>query len=120
MEPREDAFKDKAIINANYGLLLDVLFQGGCYVGIATHDEKMVWEGLRVVHKFGLNRDQYEFQMLLGVDSKLRDIIAAGGHRLRVYVPFGIHWYPYSTRRLKENPDFANQTFRNIFRKYEY
>jgi len=118
VEPRADAYKDKAIVNANYALLLEVLLAGGCYVGIATHDEKMVWEGLRLVHKLGLKRERYEFQMLLGVDAELRDIIVAGGHRLRIYVPFGRHWYPYCTRRLKENPNLAGQTFRNIFKKY--
>ena len=119
-EPRELAYKDKAVVNANFGLLLDVLLGGGCYVGIATHDEEMVWEGLRAVHEFGLDRDQYEFQMLLGVDAKLRDIIVAAGHKLRLYVPFGTAWHPYSTRRLKENPHLAGQIFRNIFVKYEF
>lgn len=119
-EPRTLAYKDKAIVNANFGLLLDVLFGGGCYVGIATHDEKMVWEGLRAVHKFGLRRDKYEFQMLLGIDAQLRDIIVAAGHKLRIYVPFGTHWYAYSTRRCKENPELAGSIFRNIFRKYEF
>jgi proline dehydrogenase len=118
-EPRELAYKDKAVVNANFGFLLDVLLGGGCYVGIATHDEKMVWEGLRAVYECGLERDQYEFQMLLGVDAKLRDIIVAAGHKLRIYVPFGTAWYPYSTRRLKENPHLAGQIFRNIFVKYE-
>jgi len=79
-----------------------------------------VWEGLRAVHKFGLTRDRYEFQMLLGIDSRLRDIIVAAGHKLRIYVPFGTAWYPYSTRRLKENPQLAGSIFRNIFRKYEF
>jgi proline dehydrogenase len=120
VEPREIAYKDKAVVNANYALLLDVLLGGGCYVGVATHDEKMVWEGLRAVHKFGLKRDQYEFQMLLGVDAKLRDVIVGQNHRLRIYVPFGTAWYPYSTRRLKENPHLAGQCFRNIFVKYEF
>ncbi len=119
LEPREVAFQDKAVIDANYGLLLDVLLGGGAYVGIATHDEMMVWEGLRAVHKFGLAPDQYEFQMLLGVDAKLRDIIVAGGHRLRIYVPFGTAWHAYSTRRLKENPHLAGHVVRNIFRKYD-
>jgi len=120
VEPREIAYKDKAVVNANYAFLLDVLLGGGCYVGIATHDEKMVWEGLRAVYKFGLKRDQYEFQMLLGVDAELRDIIVGQNHRLRIYVPFGTAWYPYSTRRLKENPHLAGQCFRNIFVKYEF
>jgi proline dehydrogenase len=117
-EPRAVAFKEKSIVDANFGLLLDVLLGGGSYVGIATHDEKMVWEGLRAIHKFGLKPDQYEFQMLLGIDADLRDIIVAGGHRLRMYVPFGTQWYPYSTRRLKENPQLAGSIFRNIFRPY--
>jgi proline dehydrogenase len=119
-EPRELAYKDKAVVNANFGFLLDVLLSGGCYVGIATHDEKMVWEGLRAVYEYGLERDRYEFQMLLGVDAKLRDIIVAAGHKLRIYVPFGTAWYPYSTRRLKENPHLAGQIFRNVFVKYEF
>jgi len=119
-EPREVAYKDKAIVNANFGLLLDVLLGGCCYVGIATHDEEMVWEGLRAVHEFGLGRDRYEFQMLLGIDAKLRDIIVAAGHKLRIYVPFGTAWYPYSTRRLKENPQVAGHIFRNIFNPYKY
>ena len=52
-------------------------------------------------------RERYEFQMLLGVDPELRKILIAGGHRLRVYVPYGRDWYPYSTRRLRENPEVA-------------
>jgi proline dehydrogenase len=58
--------------------------------------------------------------MLLGIDAPLRDIIVAAGHKLRIYVPFGTEWYPYSTRRLKENPRLAGSIFRNIFRKYEF
>jgi proline dehydrogenase len=60
-------------------------------------------------------RERYEFQMLLGVDAELRRIIIAGGHRMRVYVPYGSEWYPYSTRRLRENPDFAKNVVRAMF-----
>ena len=119
-EPRMLAYKDRDVVNYNFGLLLDVLLGGGCYVGIATHDEKLVWDGLRAVHQFGLKRDQYEFQMLLGVDADLRDIIVSSGHRLRIYVPFGTAWYPYSSRRLKENPHLAGSIFRNIFKPYRF
>jgi proline dehydrogenase len=119
-ESRTVAYKDGAIVNFNYGLLLDTLLGGGCYVGIATHDEKLVWEGLRAIHQFGLKHDQYEFQMLLGVDADLRDIIVSAGHRLRIYVPFGTAWYPYSSRRLKENPHLAGSIFRNIFKPYRF
>lgn len=115
VEPRELAYKDPALINQNYALLLEELIQGGAYVGIATHDEKLVWEGLRVTRKFQLSREQYEFQMLLGVDKQLRDIILAGKNRLRIYVPYGEQWYPYSMRRLRENPQVAMHIVKNLF-----
>lgn len=114
VEPRAHAYKDMAIINKNYALLLDELIKGKAYVGIATHDEKLVWEGIRVARKYQLSREQYEFQMLLGVDKELRDIILAGGHRLRIYVPYGNQWYPYSMRRLRENPQVAMHIVRNL------
>jgi proline dehydrogenase len=115
VEPREIAYKDMAIINENYKYNLEKLISNGCYVGIATHDEKLVWHGLSMVDKYNLKPDQYEFQMLLGVDEKLRDILVHSGHRLRVYVPFGTDWYGYSTRRLKENPRMAGYVFKRIF-----
>lgn len=106
-EPREIAWKDFETIRANFAYAVDKLLQGGAYVGIATHDSFLVWAGMQTVDRLGLNRNQYEFQMLLGVDPELRRIILAGGHRLRVYVPYGRDWYPYSIRRLRENPTVA-------------
>lgn len=114
VEPRAIAWKDPAIVNANYTLLLETLLRGGAYVGIATHDEKLVWEGMRLVKQLQLDKTQYEFQMLLGVDKAMRDIIVGAGHRLRVYVPYGKHWYPYSVRRLRENPQMARHVFNNL------
>ncbi len=116
-EKRTIAYKDKAIINYNYEYVLEKLLSSGCYVGIATHDEKLVWGGLKVIDKLQLKRDQYEFQMLLGVDPELRRIIVSSGHRLRVYVPFGTEWFAYSTRRLKENPAMAGHIMKNIFNR---
>lgn len=115
VEPREAAFKDMAIINENYKYNLEKLLGAGCYVGIATHDEKLVWHALSLIEKFNLNPQQYEFQMLLGVDEKLRKILVDAGHRLRVYVPYGREWYAYSTRRLKENPKMAGYVLKRIF-----
>jgi proline dehydrogenase len=116
VEPRALAYKDPYIVNRNYALLLEELLRGKAYVGIATHDEKLVWEGMRLVKQFQLSRSEYEFQMLLGVDRELRDIILKAGHRLRIYVPYGVHWYPYSMRRLKENPQIAMHILRNLFK----
>jgi proline dehydrogenase len=107
LEPRKVAYEDREIIRANFVHVLRALLAGGSYVGIATHDEWLVAEALALVQQFGLPRERYEFQMLLGVDPQLRRILVDAGHRLRVYVPFGSHWYPYSVRRLRENPSIA-------------
>ena len=70
---------------------------------------------LQEVAKYGLTKEQYEFQMLLGVREKRRDQIVKDGHRLRIYVPFGEQWYAYSTRRLQENPQMAWYITKAIF-----
>ena len=115
VEPRAIAYKDMSIINENYKFNLQKLLSQKCYVGIATHDEMLVWHALKVIEEQGLESNEYEFQMLLGVDEELRKIIVDAGHRLRVYVPYGEDWYPYSVRRLKENPKMAGYVFKNIF-----
>jgi proline dehydrogenase len=113
-EPREIAYKDMSIINRSFVCSLEKMFEKGAYVGIATHDEKLVFESLYLIDKFKLGRDDYEFQMLLGVDQELRDLLVKAGHRLRVYVPFGKSWLPYSKRRLKENPSIAQHALRQM------
>ena len=83
-------------------------------MGIATHDERLVFEAMKLIRQSGLQRNQYEFQMLLGVDEELREIILKSGHRLRVYVPYGKDWLPYSRRRLKENPTIARHALKQM------
>ena len=114
-EPRRIAYKDFDTVRENYRLLLEELLRGGVYVGIATHDEFLVWHALRLIHQLDAPKDRYEFQMLLGVDEELRGILVNAGHKLRVYVPFGEDWYEYSSRRLKENPKIAGYVARDVF-----
>ena len=101
-------------MRANFVQALEKLIVRGVYVGIATHDEYLACAASALVDKHGLTRDQYEFQMLLGVDEELRRILLAAGHRLRVYVPYGGDWYPYSMRRLRENPEVARHVLRAL------
>ncbi len=113
-EPRRIAYKDFDTVRENYRLLLEELLKGGSYVGIATHDEFLVWHALRLVHQLEIPKDRYEFQMLLGVDEELRGILVNAGHKLRVYVPYGEDWYEYSSRRLKENPKIAGYVAKDV------
>jgi proline dehydrogenase len=111
-EPRAIAWEDFETIRANFIYNMEKLLSAGAYVGIATHDPNLVWAGMAAVDRLKLDRDRYEFQMLLGVDPELRSIILSAGHRLRVYVPYGRDWYPYSMRRLRENPTIAHHVVR--------
>lgn len=117
LEPRPIAYTDPEIIRRNFVLALDRMFQLGAYVGVATHDELLVWETLRLIRQYSLGRDRYEFQMLLGVDPSLRRMLLQEGHRLRVYVPYGEQWYQYSVRRLRENPQIAGHALRAMFQR---
>jgi proline dehydrogenase len=107
VEPPLIAYRDFDEVRANFVRALRELLRAGSYVGIATHDKWLISEGLRLVAEHGLARDQYEVQMLLGVSESAADRLVRDGHRLRVYVPFGDHWYSYSVRRLQENPKIA-------------
>src|SRR5581483_2291273 len=86
LEPPSLAFTDAEAIRASFVRCLDALLDAGCYVGIATHDEWLIGESLRLVSAHGLGPDQYELQMLLGVREERADELVADGHRLRVYV----------------------------------
>ncbi|MBS1913969.1 MAG: proline dehydrogenase family protein [Bacteroidetes bacterium] len=115
VESETIAFKSREEVQQNYLRCLDIIFDHGCYVGIATHDDVLIDGARRKIAERGLARERYEFQMLLGVrDPKRRELVAQG-HRLRVYVPFGHDWYGYSIRRLKENPSIAGHVFKAIF-----
>jgi proline dehydrogenase len=107
VESENVAFREMRLINENYLAILERLLRAGCYVGIATHDERIVKEAERMIRELKLSTASYEFQMLLGVSESLRDRIRSNGHPLRVYIPFGGEWYAYSVRRLRENPRIA-------------
>ncbi len=107
LEPGTIAFVDYEAVRANFLTCLDALLDAGCYVGVATHDEWLIGEAPARISQRGLGPLDYELQMLLGVREERRDALVAEGHRLRVYVPFGEHWYAYSLRRLQENPAMA-------------
>ena len=117
VEPPEVAFQGFDEVRENYVAALERLLDGGSYVGIATHDEWLVTEGKRAVEERSLEREQYEFQMLLGVRRHLASSLVDEGHRLRIYVPYGEHWYAYSIRRLQENPKIAGYIAADTFKR---
>jgi proline dehydrogenase len=105
LEPPLVAHQDFQEVRDNFVAILDTLLGIGSYVGIATHDEWLIQRALERVG--GRDKSEYQFQMLLGVRELRGDKLVRDGHRLRLYVPYGEHWYAYSLRRLQENPKIA-------------
>jgi proline dehydrogenase len=118
LEPADIAYQEPDTIRENYVECVEALLDRGSYVGVATHDEWLVDEAMRIVNERGLEPGDYEFQMLLGVRERLGDAILAEGHRLRIYVPYGRRWYEYSLRRLQENPNIAGHIARDTLSRF--
>jgi proline dehydrogenase len=131
-EPSEKAFPKKADVDANFDLLTKLMIDAALKIeankisddgrvppipAIATHDEKRIAFAKQYAEKVGLPKEALEFQMLYGIRRDLQEKLVKEGYPVRIYVPFGTHWYPYFMRRLAERP--ANIWFfvSNYFRK---
>jgi len=117
LERPEIAYRDFDAVRSNFGQALEALWDAGCYVGVATHDEYLLEQAQQGAARRGLGREQVEFQMLLGVRAALGDALVREGHRLRIYTPFGRDWYEYSLRRLQENPRIAGYIATDTFNR---
>ena len=95
---------------------MQLLLSSGTYHGIATHDPKMIDATIDYAHKQGIGKDAFEFQMLYGVRRDLQRQLAKDGYNMRVYVPYGKHWYPYFMRRLAERPANIWFVLKNFFK----
>lgn len=104
-EPSNISFKKMRDIRHEFAADAKRLLTSGLYHGIATHDEKLIDEIKAFAIKNGIRRDQFEFQMLLGIRPALQRRLVADGWRLRLYVPFGRSWLPYTLRRLREKKE---------------
>jgi proline dehydrogenase len=103
-EPPEVAFPDKKDVDANYVKVMQLLLASGSYHGIATHDPKMIDATIDFATREGIGKEKFEFQMLFGIRRDLQRQLARDGYNMRIYVPYGKHWYPYFMRRLAERP----------------
>jgi len=130
-EPADKAFPQKADVDANYDLLAKILIDASVekksklshdgrippIPAIASHDEKRIAFAKSYADKAGLPKDGLEFQMLYGIRRELQEQLVKDGYPVRVYIPFGLHWYPYFMRRLAERPAniwfFISNLFRN-------
>jgi len=115
-EPPEVAFPDKKDVDANYVRVVQLLLSSGIYHGVATHDPKMIEATIDFAKREGIGKDKFEFQMLYGIRRDLQRQLARDGYNIRIYVPYGKHWYPYFMRRLAERPANVWFVMKNLFK----
>jgi proline dehydrogenase len=115
VEPEKIAYKKYEEINKHFLIDLEYMFQNNIYAAIATHDKPIIEGAYKLIEKYKVPKERYEFQMLYGVTPQLRQSILENGHRMRIYVPYGEQWFAYSTRRLKENPAMAYDIIKALF-----
>lgn len=108
-EPASVALQDKHEVDRAYVRCLKILMAGDGYPMIGSHDPRLVAITQALARRSGRKPDEYEFQMLYGIREAEQLRLAAAGHRMRVYVPYGTDWYGYFMRRLAERP--ANLAF---------
>ena len=104
LEPPSVAYPAKADVDVAFKQLIAQHLSAGCYTAVATHDDAIIAFTESFVREKGIPRSQFEFQMLYGIRPERQRELARAGYRTRVYVPFGVHWYPYFVRRLAERP----------------
>ena len=114
IEPEEISYKKKLEINLHFIDDLEFMLANNFHVAIATHDEALVQAAYKLIDKYKVAKDRFEFQMLYGVTPELRKTILQKGYKMRVYVPFGNEWFNYSTRRLKENPRMVSDILKAL------
>lgn len=104
-EPPEVAIKKMEDIRANFRKCAHLLLDQGNYPAIATHDESLIQDSLDYTRENKIPAKRFEFQMLYGLRPKRWEELVAAGHNMRVYVPYGTHWFPYFYRRLRERKE---------------
>jgi len=114
-EPKTIAYRRMRDIRRNFLRLAEILFERGSEPAIATHDEQLIEAVQRLARERGITPDRFEFQMLYGIRPRLQERLVRQGYRVRIYVPFGTHWFPYFYRRLRERKENVWFVLKNLF-----
>jgi proline dehydrogenase len=104
-EPESVARQEMDDIRASFCTYARLLLEKGNYPAIATHDEGLIRDALSFTREAKIPPSHFEFQMLYGIRPKRWDELVALGQNVRIYVPYGTHWLPYFSRRLRERKE---------------
>ena len=117
LEPAEIAHTTADPIREAYIEQCKMLWAEGHFIAIASHDAGMADTLIDCAKSAGVPQEQYEFEVLMGVQQPLWDRWRQAGHKVRVYVPYGPDWRAYSQRRLRKNPEIFEHVLKGMFRR---
>ena len=115
-EPIEIALPDKRSVDKQYLAVMKRLLESEIYHGIATHDDKIIEEAIQFTRKEKISKGTFEFQMLYGIRNRFAKALVQKGWNVRIYVPYGKAWLPYTFRRLRERKENLWFVLKNLFR----
>ncbi len=94
-ESPDIVFRRKAEVDAAFLEDIELVLTRARDPAIATHDITAIDHARGLAQRLGLEKQDFEFQMLYGVRPDLQGMLAGDGYRVRCYVPYGHGWYEY-------------------------
>jgi proline dehydrogenase len=119
-EPATVAFPKKSDVDQNYFSLAQEMLRakltGTCSrAAFGTHDVSLIRQIADYLAGQGIAKDEFEVQMLYGIQRAEQERLARQGCRSVVLVAYGTYWYPWFVRRLAERPANVWFLLRNVF-----
>ena len=106
-EDEEIAYTEKAAVDEAFREDLELLFkERDDGIAVGSHDPAMIDYAVDLHEEYG---SAFEIQMLMGVREDAQRELAADGHEVWQYAPFGGKWLSYFYRRVRERKE--NLTF---------
>ena len=81
---------------------------------LGTHDEQLLDDILGYLNRFNIEKTDLIIEMLYGIRRDLSSSLQKQGYCVRLYVPFGEDWLPYTLRRLREFKNLKFIVYNNV------
>ncbi len=116
-EPDAIAYQSMDEICENFLKQAFRLLKEGNLPAIATHDEVLIEKIIEFIEREKISADLFYFELLYGVRRDIQKALLDKGYQVRLYVPYGKAWLPYTLRRLAERKENIIFVLKNIVRE---
>jgi proline dehydrogenase len=116
-EPENLAYQSMDEIRENYLKQAFRLLKEGNLPAIATHDEILIEQISEFIETENISRNSFYFELLYGVRRDIQQALLGRGYQVRIYVPYGQAWLPYTLRRLAERKENIIFVIKNLIQE---